>query len=171
MAVFLNYVHEYVNINFVINLTVTVFNLFNNLDGNPTFTRCKFYDDGTKEVAVFVLLGGKLVLNDCELIGFTGPSKDFILATSDVALDITFNNTPLPDTATCLFKFTDPTPGTINVLGASTSKSSILANCTGNFSIVFHQLLDDHSNVVINNPETTHTLMYDGNDNRWENRK
>ncbi len=165
----LNFVSEWNNIRFDINLTATTFNLFNNIIPNHKFINCTFADDGAKNAPVYVLLGGELNFTNCVFEGFTGPNKDFINATSGL-LSIEFIDTVLPQTALCLFKFTDPTIGYVNLLGA-TEKRTIVANCTGNFTTVLYQNLEDHGDVTITNPINAHALMYYEPDATWKNRK
>lgn len=167
----INDVSEYVNIRFEINSTVTPANLFNNQIPAFSFTDCIFADNaGTKNVAVFMLLHGSLNFRGCTFLGFTGPNKDFVTATNGL-LDVVLENTILPESPVCLFKFTDPTIGNMNSVGTGASRVSITENSSGNYRIVFYQDLEDHSNVLITNPETTHALMYDGQDSNWKNRK
>lgn len=166
----INGVSEFIGIRFEINATVIPANVFNNAIPKYTFTNCTFADGGTKNIPVFILLGGELIFNNCTLLGFLGPNKNFIANTIGL-LDVTFTNTTLPQAPVCTFAFTDPTIGNVNIKGASTDKLAIRQNCLGNYRVNIYHYLEDHTDVIISNPETTHTLMYDAGDGNWKNRK
>lgn len=170
-----NDVEYWENLTMVFNDATEPANVFNNALPCHRFINCIMIGEVNMAVPVFILLiNTTLYFENCTLTAMKGANKQFLSATGGQNINIILNHTTLPDTATFTFTNTGAPTTTMNVsvLGDETTHASLTSNFIGT-NIVFSgdSKLDNHVNVLINAPETTHALMYDSGDSKWKNRK